>query len=114
MLLYKAAILLHRFTMLLYRVTLLLYRVILLLSYEVSMQKIQHFPLRSLTRTYKLSVRELEVLKLMVEGQSNSEIAAQLYLSRNTVKTHVRGIFNKLGVDHRVQAAVVALRQELI
>lgn len=62
----------------------------------------------------QLSQRELEVLKLMVEGQSNPEIAAVLYLSPNTVKTHVRGIMNKLAVDDRVQAAVVALRAGLV
>jgi len=62
----------------------------------------------------QLSQRELEVLKLMVEGQSNPEIAAALYLSPNTVKTHVRGIMNKLAVDDRVQAAVVALRAGLV
>lgn len=61
-----------------------------------------------------LSQRELEVLKLMVEGYSNPEIAAALYLSPNTVKTHVRGIMNKLSVDDRVQAAVVALRSGLV
>ncbi|MBD2058002.1 response regulator transcription factor [Oculatella sp. FACHB-28] len=78
------------------------------------MQKIKYSSSISLTPAHKLSVRELEVLKLMAEGRSNSEIAAHLYLSHNTVKTHVRGIFNKLGVDHRVQAAVAALRQGLI
>ncbi|HEY9626020.1 MAG TPA: response regulator transcription factor [Coleofasciculaceae cyanobacterium] len=62
----------------------------------------------------QLSQRELEVLKLMVDGLSNPEIAAVLYLSPNTVKTHVRGIMNKLAVDDRVQAAVVALRAGLI
>jgi two-component system, NarL family, response regulator LiaR len=62
----------------------------------------------------QLSQRELEVLKLMVEGRSNPEIAAVLYLSPNTVKTHVRGIMNKLAVDDRVQAAVVALRAGLV
>lgn len=62
----------------------------------------------------QLSQREMEVLKLMVEGQSNPEIAAALYLSPNTVKTHVRGIMNKLAVDDRVQAAVVALRAGLV
>ncbi|MBF2001539.1 MAG: response regulator transcription factor [Synechococcales cyanobacterium C42_A2020_086] len=62
----------------------------------------------------QLSQRELEVLKLMVEGLSNPEIAAVLYLSPNTVKTHVRGIMNKLAVDDRVQAAVVALRAGLV
>ncbi|NMF63190.1 response regulator [Brasilonema octagenarum] len=61
-----------------------------------------------------LSGRELEVLKLMVEGLSNPEIAQKLYLSPNTVKTHVRGIMNKLSVDDRVQAAVVALRSGLV
>lgn len=61
-----------------------------------------------------LSTRELEVLKLMVEGLSNPEIAERLYLSPNTVKTHVRGIMNKLAVDDRVQAAVVALRSGLV
>jgi len=61
-----------------------------------------------------LSGRELEVLKLMVEGLSNPEIAEKLYLSPNTVKTHVRGIMNKLAVDDRVQAAVVALRSGLV
>lgn len=62
----------------------------------------------------QLSQRELEVLKLMVEGRSNPEIAAALYLSPNTVKTHVRGIMNKLAVDDRVQAAVIALRAGLV
>ncbi|AFY50848.1 response regulator containing a CheY-like receiver domain and an HTH DNA-binding domain [Nostoc sp. PCC 7524] len=64
--------------------------------------------------TANLSGRELEVLKLMVEGLSNPEIAEKLYLSPNTVKTHVRGIMNKLAVDDRVQAAVVALRSGLV
>lgn len=62
----------------------------------------------------QLSKRELEVLKLLVDGRSNVEIAKVLYLSPNTVKTHVRSILNKLGVDHRIQAAVMALRHNLI
>lgn len=78
------------------------------------MQGVEYHSSKSLIPTYKLSVRELEVLKLMVEGQSNPEIAAHLYLSPYTVKTHVRSIFNKLGVNHRLQAAVIALRQGLI
>ena len=69
----------------------------------------------STTTTFgQLSQRELEVLRLMVEGNSNPEIAAALYLSPNTIKTHVRGIMNKLAVDDRVQAAVVALRTGLV
>lgn len=61
-----------------------------------------------------LSDRELDVLKLIVEGKSNSEIAEDLFLSTNTIKTHVRGIMNKLAVDDRVQAAVIALRSGLV
>lgn len=62
----------------------------------------------------RLSARELEVLKLIVDGKSNPEIAALLYLSLSTVKCHVRSIMDKLAVDDRVQAAVMALRSGLI
>jgi two-component system, NarL family, response regulator LiaR len=61
-----------------------------------------------------LSEREMEVLELIVEGKSNPQIAKTLHLSPNTIKTHVRSIMNKLTVDDRVQAAVVALRSGLI
>lgn len=61
-----------------------------------------------------LSGREMDVLKLIVEGKSNIEIADELYLSPNTIKTHVRGIMNKLAVDDRVQAAVLALRSGIV
>jgi DNA-binding NarL/FixJ family response regulator len=71
-------------------------------------------PPSTTSNSYNLSTRELEVLRLIVEGLSNPQIAEKLYLSPNTVKTHVRGIMNKLAVDDRVQAAVVALRSGLI
>lgn len=61
-----------------------------------------------------LTEREMDVLKLLVEGQNNTEIGESLYLSPNTIKTHVRGIMHKLAVDDRVQAAVVALRAGLV
>jgi two-component system, NarL family, response regulator LiaR len=61
-----------------------------------------------------LSPREMDVLQLLVQGLSNVEIAAALFLSPNTIKTHLRGIMNKLAVDDRVQAAVVALRSGLV
>mgnify|MGYP002784336137 CR=1 FL=1 len=67
-----------------------------------------------LQRSIKLSEREFEVLQLIVEGHSNPEIATRLYLSPNTVKTHVRKILNKLGVNDRLQAAVFAVRHQLI
>lgn len=63
--------------------------------------------------TASLSSRELEVLQLIVEGNSNVEIAAALYISVGTVKTHIRNILSKLNVNHRTQAAVFALRHGL-
>lgn len=63
------------------------------------------------TPDHPLSARELEVLKLIVEGYSNPEIGEKLFLSTNTVKTYVKGIMNKLVVNDRVQAAVLALRK---
>ncbi len=68
----------------------------------------------SVPTTAHLTDREMDVLKLLVEGKSNNEIGNVLYLSPNTVKTHMRGIMNKLAVDDRVQAAVVALRSGLV
>ena len=62
----------------------------------------------------QLSKRELEVLELIVEGYSNPEIAKQLDLSVNTIKTYVRSIMNKLTVSDRVQAAVTALRSGIV
>ncbi|MGD1906601.1 MAG: response regulator [Leptolyngbyaceae cyanobacterium] len=61
-----------------------------------------------------LSDREHEVLALIVEGLSNTEIGQKLYLSPNTVKTYVKGIMNKLVVSDRVQAAVAAVRRGLV
>jgi DNA-binding NarL/FixJ family response regulator len=58
--------------------------------------------------------RELEVLKLIVEGFSNSKIADKLYITSGTVKTHVRNIMNKLSANDRTQAAIIALRSGLV
>ncbi len=62
----------------------------------------------------KLSQREIEVLKLVVEGKSNQEIAEKLYLSVETVKTHMRRIMEKLAVSDRTQAAVKAMREGIL
>lgn len=61
-----------------------------------------------------LSNRELEVLKLLVDGCSNRQIADRLVISLATAKTHVRNILNKLSVDDRTQAAVQAMRRGLV
>ena len=85
------------------------------LAPQIARQGLKHLSAPSPTGNIaNLSQRETEVLKLIVEGYSNPEIATALYLSANTVKTHVRGIMNKLAVDDRVQAAVVALRSGLV
>ena len=60
-----------------------------------------------------LSQREREVLRLVAKGLSNTEIAGQLFLSEGTVRNYVSGLFAKLGVNDRTQAAVIALRHGL-
>ncbi len=64
--------------------------------------------------TYPLTERELEVLRLIVDGCSNAQIAEKLYITVGTVKTHVRNILNKLCADDRTQVAVRALRAGLV
>ena len=61
-----------------------------------------------------LTAREREILDLIVAGCSNAQIAERLYITIGTVKTHVRNILNKLSVDDRTQAAVLALRSGLV
>ena len=56
----------------------------------------------------KLSGRENEILRLITEGYTNVQIASLLSISGNTVKTHVNNIFNKMGVNDRTHAAVIA------
>ncbi len=53
-----------------------------------------------------LTKREFEVARLVSDGKSNSEIAAELFLSQKTVESHIRNMFNKLGVTSRVEVAV--------
>jgi DNA-binding NarL/FixJ family response regulator len=61
-----------------------------------------------------LTPRETEVLKLIAEGMANHEISKALHISVGTVKGHVRHILEKLYVNDRTQAAVVALRKGFI
>ncbi|MCB2184510.1 MAG: LuxR C-terminal-related transcriptional regulator [Desulfobulbaceae bacterium] len=61
-----------------------------------------------------LTERELEVLKLLAQGFTNPQISKQLCISPHTVKSHVAHIYEKLGVNDRAQAAVLAARFNLI
>ena len=60
-----------------------------------------------------LTQRELEVLELVTEGKTNSQIAHDIFVSTNTAKAHVGSILEKFGVKDRVQAAVMAVRANL-
>ena len=62
----------------------------------------------------QLTDREYEVLKHLADGLNNSEIAEKLFVSLGTVKFHVSNIFQKLGVDSRVEAVKLAIEQKLV
>ncbi len=61
-----------------------------------------------------LTEREIEVLRLVAQGVSNSEIAQALYITVNTVKTHLRNILDKLQLENRTQAATYAVQKGLV
>ena len=61
-----------------------------------------------------LTEREVDVLNLIAKGCSNQEISDNLCISLNTVKTHIKNIFQKLEVEDRTQAAMKAVKEELI
>lgn len=63
---------------------------------------------------YTLTGRELQILDLIVNGNTNAAIANQLHITIGTVKSHVRNILNKIGAEDRTQAAVHALRYGLV
>ena len=69
---------------------------------------------RSKTEEEKLTRREIEVLKLLAEGLFNKEIAYKLSISEKTVKNHVSNIFKKIGVFDRTQAAVYAIKNNIV
>jgi two-component system NarL family response regulator len=62
----------------------------------------------------RLTERELEVLKLVAKGMNNRDIGAELFISENTVKNHVRNILEKLHLHSRMEAVVYAVREKLL
>ena len=65
-------------------------------------------------RDEMLTVREREILQLLADGMSNSDVAGKLFISQETVKSHVRHILTKLEADTRTHAVAIALREAII
>jgi len=61
-----------------------------------------------------LTAREREILQLLADGMSNADVASKLFISQETVKSHVRHILTKLEADTRTQAVAIALREAII
>ena len=70
--------------------------------------------LSSKDRDEMLTGREREILQLLADGMSNADVAAKLFISQETVKSHVRHILTKLEADTRTHAVAIALREAII
>ncbi|WP_134767637.1 LuxR C-terminal-related transcriptional regulator [Nocardioides sp. 1609] len=66
------------------------------------------------TTVEDLTLRELDVIRLVTNGRSNQEIGAELYLGINTIKTYIRTAYRKIGVTTRVQAVLWGVHQGLL
>jgi two-component system, NarL family, response regulator LiaR len=79
--------------------------------------QVSSYLLRELQEPVKpttLTDREAQVLSLLAQGKSNKEIASYLQIAEDTVKSHIRHILTKLGVQSRTQAVILAIRQGLV
>ena len=56
----------------------------------------------------------MEIIRLIVKGRSNKEISSALFISEDTVKYHLKTLFNKLGVQDRTEAAINAIRHGIV
>jgi two-component system NarL family response regulator len=66
------------------------------------------------SRLPKLTPREMDVLRAIARGMSNREIARVLFISENTVRSHVQNILDKLQLNSRMEAAIYAMREKLV
>jgi DNA-binding NarL/FixJ family response regulator len=90
-----------------------------LLAPEITRRLIDHFvagshPARSAPELEQLTARELDVLQLLARGQTNAEIAATLFVSEGTAKTHVARILAKLDLRDRTQAVIYAYENGVV
>ena len=65
-------------------------------------------------KKFRMTPKEIEILELLVKGESNKEIADALHISENTIKIHLRNIMEKLHLQNRLQIAVYAVRHGLV
>jgi DNA-binding NarL/FixJ family response regulator len=65
-------------------------------------------------KKHPLTIREIEVIKLIAEGLTNKEIAQKLFISEKTVKNHITNILRKLGLRDRTQAALWAIKKKVV
>jgi DNA-binding NarL/FixJ family response regulator len=90
-----------------------------LLAPEITKRLIDRFlssshPAQTAPELEELTARELEVLTFLARGHTNAEIAAELYVSEGTVKTHVARVLSKLGLRDRTQAVVFAYEHGVV
>ncbi|HET8666098.1 MAG TPA: response regulator transcription factor [Nocardioides sp.] len=71
-------------------------------------------PDRGPVSTFRLTERELEVLRLVAQGLNNKDIAKKLFISENTVKNHVRNLLEKLQLHSRMEAVLYAVREKIV
>lgn len=86
------------------------------LQAEVTMPLLKRFAhdARSLDSRKTLTLREMQMLECLADGLSNKEIANRLALSEETVKSHIKNLYEKLGASDRAHAVAIALRQSII
>ena len=76
--------------------------------------RMRRFVPRPVSAPARLTPRELEVLQLIADGLESTQIARALYISDDTVKTHVAHVLNKLGATSRANAVAIGIRSGLI
>ena len=82
-------------------------------SVEAVLAAAGHRVSRRTSQSGGLTAREVEVLRLVAQGRSNREIAAELYIAEKTARNHIERVYSKLGVNNRTQASLAAIDRGL-